>query len=71
MCIYVLMGQGCLLTGVFASKYIVELDGTSIPGGWMDGNFIQVPIQLLAAVVALSWSFVVTFLILVVRVTKW
>ncbi len=37
---------GSLLTGIFAQKYIPALDQTTIPGGWLDGNWIQVPYQL-------------------------
>ncbi len=56
---------GELLTGIFAANYIVHLDGvTVIKGGWLNGNWVQVPIQLAAAVTSLVWSFVLTYLIL-------
>lgn len=55
---------GNLLTGIFASNTIAASDGTSIPGGWIDGNFIQILIQLAGSVAGLSWSFGVTFLLL-------
>lgn len=40
---------GSLLTGIFAEKYIPALDQTVISGGWLDGNWIQVPYQLATA----------------------
>jgi Amt family ammonium transporter len=55
---------GNLLTGVFASRKMVALNGTSIPGGWVDGHFMQVLYQLAASLAALAWSFFVTYLIL-------
>lgn len=56
---------GEVLTGVFAADYIAHLDGvTVIPGGWLNGHWIQVAIQLADAVTSLVWSFVMTYLIL-------
>lgn len=40
---------GCLLTGIFAQKYIPELDQTTIPGGWLDGHWMQFLYQLALA----------------------
>jgi Amt family ammonium transporter len=37
---------GSLLTGIFAQQYIPALDQVSIPGGWLDGNWIQLAYQL-------------------------
>jgi Amt family ammonium transporter len=37
---------GSILTGIFAQKYIPALDQAVIPGGWLDGNWIQVGYQL-------------------------
>lgn len=37
---------GCLLTGIFAQKYIPQLDDLSIAGGWLEGNWIQMVYQL-------------------------
>jgi Amt family ammonium transporter len=58
---------GLILTGVFAQRNVIALgypEGTpleEIPiGGWLDGNWIQVPIQLAAIVSVSVWSFVVT-----------
>ncbi|KAG0039989.1 hypothetical protein BGZ82_005801 [Podila clonocystis] len=58
---------GNLLTGVFAQASIAALDGvTVIKGGWLDGNWIQVAYQLADSAAGMSWSFTVTYLILVI-----
>ncbi|KAI9027330.1 ammonium transporter AmtB-like domain-containing protein [Phycomyces nitens] len=64
---------GLLLTGIFAQRSIIALgypDDTpwdSLPkGGWLDGHWMQVPIQLAAIGSVSAWSFVVTYLILIV-----
>jgi len=61
---------GCILTGIFASKSVIELDGSTTPGGWIDGNFVQVGYQLAGVLAGFSWSFVVTYLLcyLMIRV---
>ncbi|KAK5717758.1 ammonium transporter Amt1 [Elasticomyces elasticus] len=56
---------GNLLTGFFAADYIAHLDGyTVIPGGWLNRHWIQLAIQLCDSVVGMTYSFVVTLLIL-------
>ncbi|KAL9543915.1 hypothetical protein MBANPS3_007899 [Mucor bainieri] len=55
---------GSILTGIFTESYIAGLDGTDIPGGWMNQNWIQVPHQLAEATAGAAWSFVVTYIIL-------
>ncbi|RIB20969.1 ammonium transporter 1 [Gigaspora rosea] len=56
---------GNILTGIFAQKSIAALDGfTVIPGGWLDGNFIQLGYQLADSAAGLSYSFVMTYIIL-------
>lgn len=56
---------GCLFTGIFADKDVSSMaGGTPIKGGWVNQNYIQLAYQLLSVVVAIVWSFVVTFLIL-------
>jgi Amt family ammonium transporter len=56
---------GNILTGVFAQKWVANLDGfTVINGGWLDGNWIQVPYQIADSAAGLGWSFTVTYLIL-------
>ncbi|KAF7730387.1 hypothetical protein EC973_002193 [Apophysomyces ossiformis] len=64
---------GLLLTGVFAQKSVIALSypentpWESIPnGGWLDRNWIQVPVQLAAIAAVSAWSFVITYIILVV-----
>lgn len=64
---------GLILTGVFAQKSVIALSypvGTldaDIPnGGWLDGNWMQVPIQLAGIVAVSGWSFVITYIILLV-----
>lgn len=58
------------MTGIFAQQDIIALsynEGDSVPlGGWLDGNFIQLPIQMAAIVTVSVWSFVVTYIILIV-----
>ncbi|CAK4031196.1 ammonium transporter 1-like [Lecanosticta acicola] len=52
---------GNLLTGVFAVDYVAHLDGTTtIPGGWLNGNWIQVPIQIADSVTGMAYSFLMT-----------
>lgn len=55
---------GSILTGIFAQQWIAGLDGTTISPGWVDGNFIQVPYQMLAITVTAVWSFVVSYILL-------
>jgi Amt family ammonium transporter len=53
---------GNILTGVFADADM--LGGLDIDGGWVNGHWIQVPIQLAACCAGAAWSFGVTFIIL-------
>ncbi|KAI8325871.1 ammonium transporter 1 [Martensiomyces pterosporus] len=55
---------GVFLTGIFANKKVIELDGTSSDGGLINGHAKQMYIQLLALVVSAAWSFVVSFIVL-------
>jgi Amt family ammonium transporter len=55
---------GNILCGIFAQKWVANLDGTVIRGGWMDGHWVQVGYQLAASVVSASYAFVVSFIIL-------
>jgi Amt family ammonium transporter len=57
---------GNLLTGIFASKSIAALGGATIPGGWLDGHYIQVGYQLAGSLGGLAWSFCVTLILLLV-----
>ncbi|KAI0897651.1 ammonium transporter [Annulohypoxylon nitens] len=56
---------GNLLTGIFAADYIAALDGfSSIPGGWINHNYIQLGYQVADCVAGFSYSFVLTCVIL-------
>ncbi|KAJ7800205.1 ammonium transporter AmtB-like domain-containing protein [Mycena olivaceomarginata] len=58
---------GNILTGLFAADYIAALDGYStIPGGWINGNYIQLGYQLAGCAAILSYSFTVTAILLFV-----
>lgn len=64
---------GLVLTGIFAEQWVIALGypvGTAsdaMPkGGWLDGNWLQVPVQLAAIGSVSAWSFVVTYIILVI-----
>jgi len=54
---------GNILTGIFAQKWIAALDGSVIPGGWIEGNWIQVGYQLAGSAAIAGYSFVVTIII--------
>lgn len=63
--------SGLILTGIFAQQSIIGLSypagATDVPlGGWLDGNYRQVLVQLAAIGSVTVWSFVVTYGILVV-----
>ncbi|CAK5272525.1 unnamed protein product [Mycena citricolor] len=56
---------GNLLTGLFAQSRIAFYDGaTVIPGGWLDHHYIQLAYQLADSVASMSYSFVMTTVIL-------
>jgi len=57
---------GNLLTGIFAQASIANLDGGLAPiqGGWIDHHWIQLAIQLADSCAGVSYSFVVTTIIL-------
>ncbi|KAL0095423.1 ammonium transporter AmtB-like domain-containing protein [Phycomyces blakesleeanus] len=64
---------GLVLTGIFAQRNVMALafpEGTDISsvriGGWLDGNWMQVPYQLAAIASVSAYSFVVTYIILIV-----
>ncbi|KAJ3126846.1 hypothetical protein HK098_007050 [Nowakowskiella sp. JEL0407] len=54
---------GNILTGVFAQKWIALLDGTVIPGGAIEGNWIQLAYQLGGSAAIAGYSFVGTLII--------
>ncbi|KAJ2638445.1 hypothetical protein GGF40_001634 [Coemansia sp. RSA 1286] len=55
---------GVFLTGVFANKDVIGLDGTASAGGLINGNGRQLYIQLAALGSSAAWSFVVSFIVL-------
>jgi len=56
---------GNLLTGIFAQKSVAEFDGvTVIHGGWIDRHYLQLAVQLADSAAGLTWSFIVTTIIL-------
>ncbi|CAG8579198.1 14829_t:CDS:2 [Acaulospora morrowiae] len=55
---------GNILTGVFAQKSIIAADGTDLPGGWIEGHWVQIVYQLAGSVAGMTFSFVMTYLIL-------
>ncbi|KIK78941.1 hypothetical protein PAXRUDRAFT_834350 [Paxillus rubicundulus Ve08.2h10] len=55
---------GNVLTGLFAQASVAGNDGTVIPGGWLDHNYRQLGIQLADSISGLSYSFVMTTIIL-------
>ncbi|KAF9375103.1 hypothetical protein CPB97_011695 [Podila verticillata] len=58
---------GNLLTGIFAQSWVAALDGvTVIKGGWLDGHWIQIAYQLADSTAGMTWSFGVTYLILII-----
>lgn len=58
---------GILLTGIFAQASVANNDGfLEIPGGWLDGHFVQLPIQLAWCAVVTAWTGGVTFVIMFV-----
>lgn len=64
---------GLLLTGIFAERYVIGLgspQGTPLEdiqiGGWLDGHWMQVPIQLAMIAAVSGWSFVVTYIMLLI-----
>lgn len=53
------------LTGIFATKIVAGYDGiTEISGGWVDGNFRQIGLQIAAWCSIVAWTFVFTMIIL-------
>ena len=56
---------GDLCTGLFASSYIAHLDGsTVIEGGWVNGHWVQLGIQLADGLTGGAYSFVGSLIIL-------
>lgn len=54
---------GNIVAGIFAQKWIASLDGMVIEGGWVEGNWMQVPYQLAGSFAGAGWSFILTYLL--------
>lgn len=58
---------GTLMTGLFAQSSMAATDGYAvIPGGWLNRNFIQLGKQVAWVAVGVSYTFIVTYLIMFV-----
>ncbi|OQO05037.1 hypothetical protein B0A48_08057 [Cryoendolithus antarcticus] len=56
---------GNICTGFFAADYIAHLDGTTvIAGGWLNRHWIQMGYQLADSMAGMTWSFLLSMLIL-------
>ncbi|KAG6897484.1 hypothetical protein C0992_001089 [Termitomyces sp. T32_za158] len=56
---------GNILTALFAQASVAHFDGfTVIPGGWFDHHYVQLGYQIADSVAGLSYSFVMTTIIL-------
>lgn len=58
---------GDVLTGFFAASFVPALDGRSgstYAGGWWNGNYRQMGLQLAAATVCAAWSFAISCILL-------
>ncbi|KAJ2455027.1 hypothetical protein EV183_001131 [Coemansia sp. RSA 2336] len=55
---------GVFLTGIFANKHVIELDGIESDGGLINGNARMLYVQLAALAASAAWSFVVSFVLL-------
>ncbi|KAG6827600.1 hypothetical protein H0H92_011173 [Tricholoma furcatifolium] len=56
---------GNIMTGLFAQASVAGFDGiTTIPGGWLDHHWVQLGYQLADSVSGISYSFVMTTIIL-------
>jgi ammonium transporter, Amt family len=61
---------GAILTGVFATRAInpifKDAHGNALPVGWLDGNWMQVPHQLLGVAIAWTLSIIGTLVLLTI-----
>jgi len=57
---------GSLLTGIFADGRVIGFDGTVLNGGWINRHWVQFGYQLATSCAILSYTFVMTSLILVI-----
>ncbi|TPX37519.1 hypothetical protein SmJEL517_g00502 [Synchytrium microbalum] len=57
---------GGILTGFFAQRWIIQLDGSLPLGGWMDQHWIQMAYQIVGCVVIAFWAFFVSYIMLII-----
>lgn len=58
---------GTFMTGIFAQASVINNDGYTIaPGGWLDGNWVQLGKQTAWICVGVAWTFIVTYAIMFV-----
>lgn len=57
--------MGTILTGIFSTYWITDLDGTATLGGVVDGKGVQLGYQIVTAIAVPAYTFVVTYGILV------
>ena len=55
---------GNILTGIFAQKWVGGMDGSSINGGWIEGNVVQMGYQIGGTVAIAAYSFALSYIIL-------
>ena len=56
---------GLLLTGIFTQASVANNDAILIiDGGWLDGNWIQLPKQIAWCAVTVAWTGTVTYLLM-------
>ncbi|GAA5979287.1 hypothetical protein JCM11641_001983 [Rhodosporidiobolus odoratus] len=56
---------GLVFTGVFAQNVIASTDGyTTIDGGWLDGNYVQVGKQLAYIFAVWGWTFTISYILM-------
>lgn len=56
---------GAVLTGLFADTRVTGFDGFSAGGGWINHRYIQLGYQLASTCAIISYTFVVTMIVLV------
>jgi Amt family ammonium transporter len=63
-CVHGMSGMtGLFLTGIFADASVIQLDGSTFPGGAINGNGILMGYQMVAIVSIAAWSFTVTLIL--------
>ncbi|OQV23844.1 Ammonium transporter 1 [Hypsibius exemplaris] len=55
---------GNILTGIFAQKWVAQLDGTDIIGGLVEGVWKQIVYQIVSSAAIAIWAFLISFSLL-------